>query len=54
MHSDYGIPTQEPVANAVIAYVSSKWQTLLFYTQVKISESKATLTGDLQLIKEVI
>ena len=52
--SDRGIPRQEPVANAVIDYVSSKWQTLLYYAQVKISESQAPLTGDLQLIAEVI
>ena len=34
--------------------MSSKWQTLVFYTHVKISESKAPLTGNLQLIAEVI
>lgn len=47
-------PGQEPGAEALIDYVSSKWQTLLYYAQVKISESKAPLTGDIHLIAEVI
>lgn len=47
-------PGREPGAEALIDYVSSKWQTLLYYAQVKISESKAPLTGDIHLIAEVI
>ena len=54
MRPDRGILSQEPGSNALIDYVSSKWQTLLYYAQVKISESKAPLTGDIQLIAEVI
>ena len=49
-----GISSQEPAANAVVGLVSSKWQTMLYYAQVKISESKAPLTGDIHLIAEVI
>ena len=47
-------PGQEPGAEALIDYVSCKWQTLLYYAQIKISESKAPLTGNIHLIAEVI
>ena len=51
---DRGISSQEPAANAVVDLVSSKWQTMLCYAQVKTSESKAPLTGDIHLTAEVI
>ena len=51
---DLNTSNTEPASNTVVDYVSSKWQALLYYAQVKISESRAPLTGDIVLIAEVI
>ena len=51
---DLNTSNPEPASNTIVDYVSSKWQSLLYYAQVKISESRAPLTGDIDLIAEVI
>ena len=49
-----GNASNKPDAAAVVECVSSKWQTLVYYAQSKISESKAPLSGDVRLVAEVI
>ncbi|MCJ1433451.1 hypothetical protein MMC27_002813 [Xylographa pallens] len=49
-----GVASDQPDAAAIVECVSSKWQTLLYYAQSKISESKAPLSGDVHLVAEVI
>ena len=49
-----GSASDKPDAAAVVESVSSKWQTLLYYAQSKISESKAPSSGDVHLVAEVI
>ena len=54
VHPALGNASDKPDAAAVVECVSSKWQTLLYYAQSKISESKAPLSGDVRLVAEVI
>ena len=48
------IKSSEAAEIFILDFVNRKWQTLTFYTQSKISEAIAPLSGDLGLVAEVV